>query len=161
MKKLINLIGKHVVGIMMFTMLIALLVLEFHFIWDHNKDGIYQTSCYVFCWIIWYGIWKRGDKAIRERNTLKIMCAALMATIGEKDTKEHNPDAKMPMWRKCKAGHAFKDDAIVVGLGEDKDPRLVKCAINDSKYILVKDLLKMLPNELSLLSEEESKDATK
>ena len=60
---------------------------------------------------------------------------------------------KVPVWRKCGPGHAFKEDAIVVGLGEDKDPRLVKCAVNASKYLLVSDLLKYLP-------EEENKDAS-
>lgn len=52
-------------------------------------------------------------------------------------------------WRKCKAGCKFPSDAIVIPDDErttDRDPRLVRCAIWDSKYILVEDL-KKLPTE--------------
>lgn len=50
-------------------------------------------------------------------------------------------------WRRCKAGYKFPSDAIVIPDDErttDRDPRLVRCAIWDSKYILVDDL-KNLP----------------
>lgn len=49
-------------------------------------------------------------------------------------------------WRKCKAGYKFPSDAIVIPQDErttDTDPRLVRCAIWDSKYILVSDLKKL------------------
>lgn len=51
------------------------------------------------------------------------------------------------VWRKCKSGHKFQSDAIVIPNDErttDRDPRLVRCAIWDSIYILVSDL-KNLP----------------
>ena len=49
-------------------------------------------------------------------------------------------------WRKCKAGYKFPSDAIVVPDDErttDRDPRLVRCAVWDSKYILYEDLKKL------------------
>ena len=49
-------------------------------------------------------------------------------------------------WRKCKAGYKFPSDAIVVPQDErttDTDPRLVRCAVWDSIYILVSDLKKL------------------
>jgi len=52
-------------------------------------------------------------------------------------------------WRKCKAGYKFPSEAIVIPQDErtnDTDPRLVKCAVWDSKYILIEDL-KKLPEE--------------
>lgn len=53
------------------------------------------------------------------------------------------------VWRKCKAGYKFPSEAIVIpqdSRTNDTDPRLVKCAIWDSKYILIEDL-KKLPEE--------------
>ena len=53
------------------------------------------------------------------------------------------------VWRKCKAGCKFSGDAIVIPQDErttDRDPRLVRCAVWDSIYILVNDL-KSLPIE--------------
>lgn len=50
-------------------------------------------------------------------------------------------------WRKCKAGYKFPSDAIVIPDDErttDRDPRLVRCAVWDSKFILI-DELKKLP----------------
>lgn len=50
-------------------------------------------------------------------------------------------------WRKCKAGYKFPSDAIVIPNDDrttDRDPRLVRCAVWDSKYILI-DELKKLP----------------
>ena len=52
-------------------------------------------------------------------------------------------------WRKCKAGYKFPSDAIVIPddvRTTDHDPRLVRCAVWDSKYILI-DELKKLPVE--------------
>ena len=52
-------------------------------------------------------------------------------------------------WRKCKAGYKFPSDAIVIPddvRTTDGDPRLVRCAVWDSKYILI-DELKKLPVE--------------
>lgn len=52
-------------------------------------------------------------------------------------------------WRKCKAGYKFPSEAIVIpqdSRTNDTDPRLVKCAVWDSKYILIEDL-KKLPEE--------------
>lgn len=49
-------------------------------------------------------------------------------------------------WRKCKAGYKFSSDAIVIPDDErttDRDPRLVRCAVWDSKYILIDDLKKL------------------
>jgi len=49
-------------------------------------------------------------------------------------------------WRKCKAGYKFPSDAIVIPDDErtsDRDPRLVRCAVWDSKYILIDDLKKL------------------
>jgi len=49
-------------------------------------------------------------------------------------------------WRKCKAGYKFPSDAIVIPQDErttDTDPRLVRCAVWDSIYILVSDLKKL------------------
>lgn len=50
-------------------------------------------------------------------------------------------------WRKCHAGYKFTSDAIVIPDDDrttDRDPRLVRCAVWDSKYILI-DELKKLP----------------
>lgn len=48
-------------------------------------------------------------------------------------------------WKLCKAGTRFPSDAVVIPVDnpDDKDPRLVRCAVWDSKYILVSDLLKL------------------
>ena len=49
-------------------------------------------------------------------------------------------------WRKCRAGYKFPSDAIVIPQDErttDTDPRLVRCAVWDSIYILVSDLKKL------------------
>lgn len=52
-------------------------------------------------------------------------------------------------WRKCKAGYKFPSDAIVIPDDDrttDRDPRLVRCAVWDSKYIMVDDLKKLPVN---------------
>lgn len=59
------------------------------------------------------------------------------------------PSGPQIKWRRCKAGYKFPSDAIVVPDDErttDRDPRLVRCAVWDSKYILYEDL-KKLPTE--------------
>lgn len=45
------------------------------------------------------------------------------------------------MWLFAKAGTKFPADALVVGSGEDKDPRIVRCAVNDCYYLVVSDIL--------------------
>ena len=64
--------------------------------------------------------------------------------------KEHPEAAQRELkWRKCKAGYKFPSEAIVIpqdSRTNDTDPRLVKCAVWDSKYILIDDL-KKLPEE--------------
>lgn len=59
--------------------------------------------------------------------------------------QEMMPDnlKKVIKWRKCKAGYRFPSEAVVIPLNnpDDTDPRLVKTAVWDSKYILVSDLL--------------------
>lgn len=48
-------------------------------------------------------------------------------------------------WKKAKAGRKFSGDTIIIPVGtDDKDARLVRCAINDCIYIPV-DELKKLP----------------
>lgn len=60
---------------------------------------------------------------------------------------ERPTDKKLELkWRKCKAGYKFPSDAIVIpqdSRTEDTDPRLVRCAVWDSIYILVADLKKL------------------
>ena len=49
-------------------------------------------------------------------------------------------------WRKCHAGYRFPSDAIIIPDDKhttDRDPRLVRCAVWDSIYILVSDLKKL------------------
>ena len=45
------------------------------------------------------------------------------------------------MWLFAKAGTKFPADALVFGTGEDKDPRIVRCAVNDCYYLVVSDIL--------------------
>lgn len=61
------------------------------------------------------------------------------------DEQMDNEESEL-MWRKCKAGYKFISDAIVIPDDErttDRDPRLVRCAAWDSKYILIDDLKKL------------------
>ena len=80
------------------------------------------------------------------------MSLAKNKTIGGRNEDEQprvivvEPDVR---WRRCKAWYKFPCDAIVIpddSRTGDRDPRLVRCAIWDSKYILVDDL-KKLPSE--------------
>ena len=68
---------------------------------------------------------------------------------GHYDSENNKQPTEEIKWRKCKAGYKFPSDAIVIPNDErttDTDPRLVRCAIWDSIYILVSDL-KNLPIE--------------
>lgn len=59
---------------------------------------------------------------------------------------EPKKEQKTLVWRKCKAGYKFPSDAIVIPDDDrttDRDPRLVRCAVWDSKYILIEDLKKL------------------
>lgn len=61
------------------------------------------------------------------------------------DEQPDNKESEL-MWRKCKSGYKFPSDAIVIPDDErttDRDPRLVRCAVWDSKYILIDDLKKL------------------
>ena len=51
------------------------------------------------------------------------------------------------MWHRAKAGHAFREDAVVIYKG-DPDARLetasmVRCTIHDCQYILISELKKL------------------
>ena len=144
MKKLIKNYWFDAIIIVAIAMVI---IMMFCSAWLHDKNMMIDNGIHLLCWIGWYFIYIHSQKVGRENKTLKVVCAALMVANEGKGTKQHNPDAKVPVWKKCGPGHAFKEDAIVVGLGEDKDPRLVKCAVDASKYLLVSDLLKYLPED--------------
>lgn len=77
-------------------------------------------------------------------------CKHYVRTNGRQSIICNKSDAKVEQvgvlkWRKCKAGYKFPSDAIVIpqGVPQDTDPRLVKCAVWDSIYILVEDLKKL------------------
>lgn len=120
-------------------------------IWRHEIMDSINNAIWITCLFVWLRIYKLAESRRMENEGLKIITAGLVAALADKKPSQ-DPDLKIPKWRKCGPGHAFKEDAVVVGLGEDKDPRMVKCAVNASKYLLVSDLLKYLP-------EEENKDA--
>lgn len=48
-------------------------------------------------------------------------------------------------WRTCKAGLSFSEEALVIpqGVPGQEYPRIAKCAVWDSRYILLSDLLKL------------------
>ena len=65
---------------------------------------------------------------------------------GHYDSEDNKQPTEEIRWRKCKAGYKFPSDAIVIPQDErttDTDPRLVRCAVWDSIYILVSDLKKL------------------
>lgn len=136
-----------------FCLLVMALAIFMILYWTYQHDMMraIDDGIHLLCWIGWYIIYRHSEKVKGERDALKVMCAGLVAALADKKPSQ-DPDLKIPKWRKCGPGHAFKEDAVVVGLGEDKDPRMVRCAVNASKYLLVSDLLKYLP-------EEEDKDA--
>lgn len=79
-----------------------------------------------------------------DNNTIK--CHYIKTEILHEEENKTNDGL---MWRKCKAGYKFPSDAIVIPNDDrttDRDPRLVRCAVWDSIYILVSDL-KNLPIE--------------
>jgi len=124
-------------------MLTGILILR---IWRHEIMDSINNAIWITCWFVWFRIYKQAESRRMENEGLKIITAGLLSKLEERsdDEKKPSPNIPVPVWRICKAGHKFDSDAIVVGLGEDKDPRLVRCAVNDSKYILVSDLLKYL-----------------
>lgn len=113
-------------------------------IWRHEIMDSINNAIWITCWFVWFRIYKQAESRRMENEGLKIITAGLLTKL--EDKKPAKP-LNYPRWRKCKAGHKFDGDAIVVGLGEDKDPRLVRCAVNDSKYIMVKDLIDHLATE--------------
>jgi len=124
-------------------MLTGILILR---IWRHEIMDSINNAIWITCWFVWFRIYKMAESRRMENEGLKIITASLLSKLEKKpdEEKKPSPNASVPMWRICKAGHKFNSDAIVVGLGEDKDPRLVRCAVNDSKYIIVKDLIDYL-----------------
>ena len=65
---------------------------------------------------------------------------------GHYDSEDNKQPTEEIRWRKCHAGYKFPSDAIVIPDDErttDTDPRLVRCAVWDSIYILVSDLKKI------------------
>ena len=56
--------------------------------------------------------------------------------------KEDETETPVLKWRRAKAGRNFGKDTIVIP-DNDPDPRLVRCAVYDCKYIHVEDLLKL------------------
>lgn len=48
-------------------------------------------------------------------------------------------------WRICKAGFSFPEEALVIpqGVPGQEYPRIAKCAVWDSRYILLSDLMKL------------------
>lgn len=122
-------------------MLIGMLISR---IWRHEIMDSINNAIWITCWFVWFRIYKMAESRRMENEGLKSIATSLLTELGERSEKQASRDFPHPVWRICKAGHKFDSDAIVVGLGEDKDPRLVRCAVNDSKYILVSDLLKYL-----------------
>lgn len=140
MKKIIK---KYWFDACVFLMLGMLSGLLYNAIWNHDTNSVFTHSCYLVSWVLWYLIHRANRNVQRECDGLKVICAGLMAQLTDKAEPERNPDIKAPVWRKCTAGTKFDGDAIIVGLGDDRDPRLVRCAVNDSKYILVRDLAEL------------------
>lgn len=59
---------------------------------------------------------------------------------------EEEPELSGLKWRRCKAGFKFPSDAIVIPDDDrttDSDPRLVRCAVWNSWFILVENLKKI------------------
>lgn len=139
--------------IIMYAVVVLLTSMLIFRIWRHEIEDSVNNSIWIVCSMIWIRVYKIAEHYKKENEGLKIITAGLVAALADKKPSQ-DPDLKIPKWRKCGPGHAFKEDAVVVGLGEDKDPRMVRCAVNASKYLLVSDLLKYLP-------EQEDKDGAK
>ena len=76
-----------------------------------------------------------------DKNTIK--CHYIKTEILPLEENKINDGL---MWRKCHAGYKFPSDAIVIPDDDrttDRDPRLVRCAVWDSKYILINELKKL------------------
>ncbi len=58
---------------------------------------------------------------------------------------EHFLDQCPVKWHTCKAGFSFPEEALVIpqGVPGQEYPRIAKCAIWDSRYILLSDLMKL------------------
>jgi len=113
---------------------------------EFQKVGvIYTTEC-PFRKII-----NVGSKACQECKYFGNKLERMRQVVCHYDIA--HPDAKIEIeqvgkvrWRKCKAGYKFPCDAIVIPDDDrttDRDPRLVRCAVWDSRYILIDDLKKL------------------
>ena len=108
--------------------------------------AIYTTEC------PFRHIMNVGSKACQECGYFGNKLERMKEVVCHYDIA--HPEAKIEQvgvlkWRKCKAGYKFPSEAIVIpqdSRTNDTDPRLVKCAVWDSKYILIEDL-KKLPTE--------------
>lgn len=129
--------------IIMYAVVVLLASMLIFRIWHHDIEGSVNNSIWIVCTMIWIRVYKIAEHYKKENEGLKIITVGLLSKLEDKSDDEKKPSTNIPVpvWRICKAGYKFDSDAIVVGLGEDKDPRLVRCAVNDSKYILVKDLI--------------------
>ena len=97
------------------------------------------------CEILDYSMRHPEDSPDAIISVVKQKLAPQLMDLARKEIKTDGPK-----WRMAKAGTRFDNDAVIVGIGDDKDPRLVRCAVNDCWYILVKDLVEKLTSELSL-----------
>lgn len=115
------------------------------------KDIQYCNTPHIYCikakecdYFVTYT--KNGEYLQGTENDLDLF----FADVEDKAQPIAQPEATNGLyWRKCKAGYKFPSDAIVIPNDErttDRDPRLVKCAVWDSIYILIEDL-KTLPIE--------------
>jgi hypothetical protein len=57
-------------------------------------------------------------------------------------------------WRICKAGFSFPEEALVIpqGVPGQEYPRIAKCAVWDSRYILLSDLMKLRIKDKELIN---------
>lgn len=132
--------------ITMYIVIVLLVGILICRVWRHEIEDSVNNAIWIVCSFIWTRVYRIANRYKKENEGLEIITAGLLSKLEEKPDDEKKPSRNIPVpfWRTCKAGYKFDSDAIVVGLGEDKDPRLVRCAVNDSKYILVSDLLKYL-----------------
>lgn len=130
--------------ITMYTVIVLLVGMLICRVWRHEIEDSVNNAIWIVCSFIWTRVYRIANLYKKENEGLKIVTAGLLTKL--EDEKPAKP-LNYPRWRKCNAGHKFDGDAIVIGLGDDKDPRLVRCAVNDSKYIMVKDLIDHLATE--------------
>lgn len=134
-------------AVCIYTALVLWAVLLFIAIWYHDIAFVIMDVIWIVCGFVWSCIWRDAKRCRKENEFLRSITEGLIAGIASRNkmNKDGDHEPNVPAWRMCKAGYKFDSDAIVIGLGEDKDPRLVRCAVNDCSYILVKDLIKKLP----------------